>query len=141
MLARSFLNADQLNIPQDWYEALLKVYHAMERGELKYVSEIDMKYSDFSMETQKFSGLFNMAEWRANVVGCGTVCCIGGTAELLGKVDFGIDCHSEELENLFYPPNHDDYNHITVEQAQEALRRYLTIGAPQWEYVLGGAQQ
>lgn len=41
MLARLFLTADQLHIPQDWHDALVMVLHAMERGEIIHLPKVN----------------------------------------------------------------------------------------------------
>lgn len=143
MLARSFLTAEDLGIRQDWHDALVKTLDAMERGEivhLKEVNIVDRRY-DSDPDKRLYLGRFNMNYWKENA-DCGTVACIGGTAEILGNIRFNVEL-SPGLTELFYPTlpdsiegNGDDYNFITVEQAADALRRYLIVGAPNWDGVL-----
>ena len=138
MLARSFLTADQLDIPQDWHDALVLVLRAMERGEFKHLPEVnvvDARWYDEDLDPRLFLGRFNMNFWQENA-DCGTVCCIGGAAEILGKVHFTLEERLPELNNLFYPGNNYDYNAITVEQAQRALQNYLIVGDSRWQDIL-----
>ena len=146
MLARSFLTADQLDIPQDWHDALVLVLRAMERGEFKHLPEVNVVEApsyDEDLDPRLFLGRFNMNFWQENV-DCGTVCCIGGAAEILGNIKFTYKCDAlPELENLFYPEHKGDedsgndfYCSITVAQAQRALQNYLTTGESRWQDIL-----
>lgn len=67
---------------------------------------------------------------------CGTVACIGGTAEMVGDVSFSK--YTLELMKLFFPNRWLllTMSTITVEQAAQALRNYLTTGTPDWESIL-----
>ena len=138
MLARTFLTAEQLDIPQDWHDALVMVLRAMERGEIVHLPKVNVilpRSYDDDLDPRLFLGRFNMNHWQENA-DCGTVCCIGGAAEILGKVQFTLDERLPELNNLFYPNINYDHNAITVEQAQRALQNYLTIGESSWQDIL-----
>jgi len=135
MLARTFLTPEQLKISPKAHRALVLCLNAMERGELTHV---DVSNPTFVEESgTNFTGHFNMAEWNAER-SCGTVACIGGTAELLGEMDFFEETGANfALENLFYPVLHNtSLNDITVEQAHEALVNFLTTGSARWQEVL-----
>jgi|HubBroStandDraft_1064217.scaffolds.fasta_scaffold100075_3 hypothetical protein len=144
MLMQSFKSAVELNIPDEHYEALKKTLVLFETGKVKYQSLDDLSKwgpdGDLVRGEVKFDGLFNMDEWRASYHGCGTVACIGGTAELVGNVKFSkiIDSGNMSLYYLFYPNGLiDKWENITVEKAARALRNYLTHGEPRWKEVMG----
>jgi len=144
VLAQNFKTAAELGIPEVIHEGLIKVLGMMERGELRHVPNVN----DFKRvgAGEKLSGLFNMSCWSVNY-DCGTVCCIGGTINLL----YGINCDdlsyydgkngnsagSVALRELFYPPYKTDYDDITVDQAARATRNYLTAGRADWSIPAG----
>jgi hypothetical protein len=84
----------------------------------------------------KFDGLFNLGLWT-EVSKCGTVGCLGGTAELISGVKFRGWQDNLGLSDLFNPEiivaNYDD---VTAEQAGRALRNYLTFGDAKWAEVI-----
>lgn len=130
MLVQSFMSAVDLNIKEHEKAALELTLGMLETGKLKH-----LQYNEYAERTSiEFSGLFNMHDWTAPVE-CGTVACIGGTAELLGK--FTFQKYTEGLENLFYPDVNLPLQNITIEQAAKALRNYLTLGKPYWNDALG----
>lgn len=130
------LSAKDLKISEAQRNALIKTLFLLEDGCLLHVKNTR---KPLSKEEKQFSGLFNMDIWNRTTE-CGTVCCIGGTAEQLGGVVF--DNITEELTNLFYP-NHSSnsytndviYGEITPNQAAQALRSYLETGAPNWRQI------
>lgn len=127
MLAQNLKSAIELGISENQMTALVTVLGMLERGELKH-AKID-KSKPNHMWPLKFSGLFNMGEWQQSF-DCGTVCCIGGTAELLSGEEF--ENMTEEVEGLFYPNGISDWGSITPEQAACALRSFLTTGNANW---------
>ncbi len=141
MLARTFLTPEQLGISPEAHRGLVLCLNAMERGELIHVDSYDYRLDGSSSGI--FTGHFNMAEWKGTY-DCGTVACIGGTAELLGKMSFCNGNLTMALLDLFYP---DDFSEdgnekegalaaITLDQAQRALSNYLTTGEARWKEVL-----
>jgi hypothetical protein len=125
---KEFLSATALRISDDWLQALIKTLALMESGALVHIP-----LKEITPEVFEGGGprLFNMGEWD-----CGTVGCIGGTAEVIGGVEIRVGCCSKPaLHNLFYP-GHPEYDLITLEQATRALRNYLTTGSAQWESIL-----
>lgn len=133
MLAQNFKSAVELAIGEKHRDALIKTLVLFETGKLKYTSD----YEGCIYSNSKFSGLFNMGCWRRRSP-CGTVACIGGTAEMIGNVSFFYaNCDTEtELFKLFYPRVHYSLDMITVEQAARALRNYLSDGCADWQKVL-----
>lgn len=129
MLAQNFKSADELKITEPQKEALIKVLVLLETGKLIHTTD----YSYSNDGKTKFTGHFNMEEWGDWPHNCGTVACIGGTAELIaGKKIFDGGEASGKLYDLFYPRLVDVWNLITTDQAATALRSYLTTGDPKW---------
>jgi hypothetical protein len=129
MLAQSFKTAEELGLPEKQVEALKKTLVLLETGKLIHQKINDLFTLD---ERGEYTGHFNMQTWN-KAIGCGTVCCIGGTAELIGGVEFlGTP---DALYALFYPETA-DYQDITPSQAATALRSYLTTGKANWKEVL-----
>src|SRR5258708_1037630 len=101
MLAQSFLSADELQITEAQKDALIKTLVLMETGKLTYVEIGDGFYQD----TGTFTGQFNMLHWNS-AHDCGTVACIGGTAEMIGGVSFTETLGNRDngpLYQLFMP--------------------------------------
>jgi len=133
MLAQNFLTPTDLGISQPHIDALVLTLGVLERGEIVHLYDPDAVHQSSPL-------CFNMATW-ADKEGCSTVACIGGTAELLGGVNFSSyhiakskDC---ALDDLFYPSLECvNFQTITVPQAATALRNYLTTGKARWEEIL-----
>jgi hypothetical protein len=131
MLAQSFQSAADLGITEPQKEALMKTLVLLETGKLSHAPIGDGYYP----ETGPFTGQFNMVHWNSSVHNCGTVACIGGTAELVGGVSFEkFGSHKNpQLYRLFMPDVPEmQWNFITPEQAATALRSYLTTGDAKW---------
>jgi len=86
---------------------------------------------------------FDMGTWcdtDHSVVphGCGSVCCIGGTAELLGGPGARIVPRPPVLQKLFFPAARMENNpyEATTKQAAVALRHYLTTGKEDWKMAM-----
>ena len=125
MLAQNFRSADDLGISERQHDALRKTLVLLETGRLTHADPGRPR-----ADRGRFTGHFNMREW--NTVGeCGTICCIGGTAELVGDVQFDPERLPEGLDELFFP-NSPHVEDITPSQAATALRCYLTSGDPRW---------
>lgn len=143
MLAQNFKSAVELAISEKHRDALIKTLVLFETGKLKHTSYYEGYISNgnfsglFNISNSKFSGLFNMGCWRRRSP-CGTVACIGGTAEMIGNVSFFYaNCDTEtELFKLFYPRVYYPLDMITVEQAARALRNYLSDSCADWQRVL-----
>jgi hypothetical protein len=135
MLMQNFKSAADLGISEPQKEALMKTLVLLETGKLQHIPDRDGFDMDFHA-TAAFSGKFNMNSWKHTYAKCGTVCCIGGTAELIGGVDFeDTTKYGTELYNLLYPNAGDelDWDNITIAQAAMALRSYLTTGDARWD--------
>lgn len=131
MLAQSFQSAADLGITELQKEALRKTLVLLETGKLRLVPMGGTpEYAD---QPSVFSGQFNMNQWRAENE-CGTICCIGGTAELIGGVDMRPRSHNGRLIGLFYPDiDCLVWASITPAQAARALRSFLTTGDAKWQ--------
>jgi hypothetical protein len=136
MLASSFLSADQLGLSTKQHGALIGVLGMLERGELRHVTA----YGDDDVAG------FNMGTFA-----CGSVHCIGGWADRLYGTDFHTlsllwganqDCRFLLLYELLYGDldAQVELEDVSVAEAAEALRNYLTTGSARWLQVLGDAQ-
>jgi hypothetical protein len=131
MLAANFASAEQLCISDKERNALIDVLGRLERGELQHVQ--------WDVADDDHVG-FNMGTFK-----CGSVHCIGGWADRLWgtSLSTGISpINRTALYNLLYVAHDGDeledlvLEDITVAQAAEALRNYLTTGAARWAEVL-----
>lgn len=137
MLAQNFKTASDLGLTEKQLAALVATLGMLERGELAYFD----RHRDSSRgESSALPSYFNMSDWSARYR-CGTVCCIGGAAQAIGKLtrwelpDAALSM--EGLNDLFYAfSTPTSLNDITVEHAASALRNYLTHGEPRWAEVL-----
>lgn len=128
MLAQNFKTAAELEITEPQREALIQTLAYFEQGKLQHV--YDGNYD--TEEGFEFTGHFNMNYWR-NQAPCGTIACIGGTAELIGNVRFEVYDRPGALDQLFFPDYGVRYEEVTTEQAAQAIRSYLTTGEPRWK--------
>lgn len=154
MLAQSFKSAQDLNLRDDQYTALIKVLHLLETEKLEHIvrsdrHKIPIGQHKFNMslwelleaqETHEFV-LIPSYEKRE----CGTIGCIAGTANVLAGTDvFRHYCHDSApyretaLGRLFFPDIY-DFDTITPEHAATALRSYLTTGDVDWSTITGRA--
>jgi hypothetical protein len=144
MLAQNFKSPADLGLTDQQFDALAKTLVLLETEKVKHVPEEVWELADEVYEGEvAFCGLFNMAMWGSDDSHpreCGTIACIGGTAALISgdKAMFRGLLHSQKpmLHNLFFP-NHGscDWDDITVEQAGQALRNFLTSGDPRWDLI------
>lgn len=130
MLAQNFMTPTDLGISEAEHNALRLTLNALERGELRHVRPA--RHSNLEAP---FTGHFNMDCWRASGE-CGTVACLGGTAEMLGQLPvhslYVAMSANRELRNLFYPTVISCWNEITSDQAATALHSFLTTGNSNW---------
>lgn len=131
MLAQSFKTAVELDLKESQFEALKKVLVLLETNKLQHYS---VKSSNSSI-SNKYSlpegEYFNMCVWTMTHT-CGTIACIGGTAEALGAEPFNQWIMNSQLRHLFMPPFPCSWARITTEQAARALRSFLTTGQADW---------
>lgn len=135
MLAQNFKPASDLDLSEPQLSALIKTLVLLETGKLKHVP--DAEGSEWPTAPLGFTGHFNMDQWCLEHR-CGTVACIGGTAELVGRLEvseFDTKAHrNRPLHNLFYPSTVEgNWGAITPAQAAIALRSYLTTGDSRWD--------
>ena len=139
MLAQSFKSAEELRLSEEQKDALIKVLVLLETDQLRHTKTVQF----LDKGIVKFSGHFNMRAWKRTAE-CGTVACIGGTAELISSVSLiATSCVNSALNDLFCPNTVDVgwYNNITTAQAAQALRNYLTTGNAQWKDVIPESQK
>ena len=137
MLAQNFKTADELEISERQKEALMKTLVLLETGKLEYSRAFDFEVDEGN---PTFCGKFNMRYWT-QPGRCGTIACIGGTAELISGVVFPYSGH-DGLRRLFQPetPRMEEWKNITPLQAATALRSYLTTGHPRWDLAVSCPQ-
>jgi hypothetical protein len=134
MSKREFMSAAALGISPEVHEALVKTLGLFESGKMRHVSRETLIRKATRPADRVFTGEFNMSDWAMPHT-CGTVCCIGGTAELIGGLGLGglDDDETDMLNELFYPREAGiPYSKITPEHATRALASYLTTGNPNW---------
>lgn len=135
MLAQNFKTADDLKISEAQKDALAKTLVLFETGKIAHAKV----GNGYFPEQGEYTGHFNMNQWNSLIHGCGTVACIGGTAELIGGVNFdrqagGFD---SPLYRLFMPNLPEwMWDEITPAHAAIALRSYLTTGEARWDLAL-----
>lgn len=122
------LTSKALKIKPSDRAGLIAALKLMESGKIIHTSNAGRPIDRVPSEPKQF----NMGLWHSENE-CGTVCCIGGLAETLGAKGLR-DFVTEELDDLFFPPN--NRTSITVSQGVAALRNYLTTGKPSWGRVL-----
>jgi hypothetical protein len=128
MLAQSFKPAAELGITEPQRDALMKTLVLLETGKLVHTT----RYAS-ARGPRPFTGHFNMKRWGLEPTDCGTVACIGGTAEIISGINF-FDClYDPGLHELFYAQgSRKEMRDITPAQAATALRSYLTTGNANW---------
>ena len=146
-MGKTFKTAEQLGLEEKHYCALVKALVELESGRIKHLPDPDTRAPlDYDAETVS---RFNMNIWRSSNSTCGTICCIGGTAELVGGLrtltlsdlaDSRARAGNPGLHDLFYPyeTGLDEWDSITPKQATRALRNYLTCGQPKWKKAMKG---
>jgi hypothetical protein len=136
MLAQNFMTAADLGLADEEQAALVALLGMLERGELHHVPLSDV--STLGDIPENFTGGFNMEYWAVDTPNCGSVCCIGGSAEMIGGLRhdqlFNKMDALPALDDLFMPDA--DMDAITPAQAAMALRNYLTTGQARWSEVL-----
>lgn len=129
MLAQSFMSAADLGITEAQRDALQKVLVLLETDKLTHIR---LESASFQDPSEVFTGHFSMVDWNQPHE-CGTVCCIAGTAELVGGLPSYSWPNVHGLNDLFIPYLAEaSLADITPAQAARALRSYLTTGDAKW---------
>ncbi len=134
-----FMNFRELGIRKNEYDALCQVLDAMQNGK---VIEDHIRNRGYEIKIR-----FNMKHWTrtkniSNQNNFLSGCCIGGLGELMCAIKFSSHVkptkQGNALYGLFYPScvEHSEYGNITVKQAANALRNYLTMGNALWQTIL-----
>ncbi len=128
-LEGKFKTAAELGLSEAQRCGLVKTLAFMEAGKLMHVNRSHRDVASISPLMP-----FNMTMWRRSYK-CGTVCCIGGTAEFLGRVSYGQNLIPYQLRMLFGLVDHafESMNDVTERQAGVALRHYLETGITDWD--------
>lgn len=127
-----FKSPKELGLTLKERDALIKTLLLMEAGKMVHIKDV----GDNTVQSGEYG--FSMREWHMQHF-CGTVCCIGGTAELLG----GLPTHSLAIKSTGMASvgdNLDLYNLFyrwgggspSPERAAQVLRGYLTTGKTKW---------
>lgn len=129
MLARSFLSAADLKLPEMERGALIKVLHMLERGELVEVRRNDTsKPNGFCMSTVSAKS------------DCGSVGCILGWARFVTNeqvFDFwNPKFPLPRAASVLFMYGDDRRHRVTIDQAIRGLSNYLTTGRANWDQVL-----
>lgn len=129
-----FLSAKVLGIQEKERCALIRTLAFIEAGRTLHVQDPlhEKKSSD-----PECAYRFNMAFWRGSYR-CGTVACLGGTAELLSSAPINFNGTSHlELRKLFgFGEFHwDRLRNKTEKGAAIVLRGYLETGKADWSQV------
>lgn len=138
MLMQNFKTAVQLGLTELQLDALKKTLVLFETGRITHLPQ---KTGTLPNVAVKREFLFYMTWWKQEQ-DCGTVCCIGGTAELVGNLELYELRHLSDrrpaLCQLFFPDSDDPdfWSSITPEHAATALRTYLTEGAVDWHEIV-----
>jgi hypothetical protein len=135
MLMQNFKSAADLGITEAQVSALQKTLVLLETGKLVHVTPDELRQFAPIDEGIPFTGHFNMSCWQSYYP-CGTVGCIGGSAELVGNCSFEDYDENPALLELFNPFNRwgdPRWANITDTQAATALRSYLTMGDARWD--------
>lgn len=123
--------ADELRLTEEQRCALVKALAFLREDKIKY-RPLGGPILGFKAKKGKVD-YFNMRAWVREYE-CGTVCCIGGTAQALSGVSFPNSdvFRNRNLHNLFYPSNQKAWN-ATPQQAARAVSNYLSTGRASWE--------
>lgn len=129
--APKFKSAEELGLKEDDYQGLLKALEWLESGA--------QHFNQSGFDISGTGRYFNMRHWRSKT-GCGTICCIGGSANEFGasfewRSGLGM---TQELCNLFFMNNrgtrgwenlpNEAKDAVTPQMAANALREYLQTG-------------
>lgn len=130
-LEGKFLTAKELSLIEPQRCGLIKTLAWLEAGKLDH-------------ENEKTAG-FSMKRWGGS---CGSVCCIGGTAEVLGETKYP-QAHRwwetrhqnpDSLIDLFFPNRQSGGETggwtASTSQAAVALRGYLETGTTNWDHAM-----
>lgn len=137
-----FKNAAQLGLTSEQRNSLIKTLKLMESGKITHIKTTRLCVKGWATLRKNKNGLlFNMSDWRADY-DCGTVACIGGTAELIAGAHIFEGAFSlpsrNQLYKLFFG-NLGVQQSTTDVEAARALRGYLETGKTNWQKARGRA--
>lgn len=138
-----FKSAKELGLEQEEWVALITTLTLLEHGVIVHVPE---RHHDIRAKGPKRQ-VFNMGVWQSSTQ-CGSVMCIGGSAEYFGKLEMRqlnnkaddlAQAGNRALYELFYPGLQIAYDTLTAKQGAKALRHYLKTGRDDsWKVALRG---
>lgn len=125
-----FKTPKQLGVSEEQFCAIMKAAEALQSGKLEQTP----------VGVPTLPGLtFDMSHWKCRHE-CGTVCCIGGSAEILSGLTYGslnkIADRNPGLKSLFFPREVLSWGSITPEMAAKAVINWAKTGNPQWKKVM-----
>lgn len=139
-----YRTAEQLTITEEQRNALIKTLKYLQAGKMKHTDGnlIDAFNENYQYNRKQQPKKFNLAVWMGTDLAdhsCGTVCCIGGTAEaLVGDKVFYNWMNNPKLSALFDPRNVTMHK-VKPEQAAVALHNFLATGFPHWRDAIKAA--
>lgn len=133
-----FKSAKELGLKQNEWEALIKTLTLMEADAIVH---LPLESYEFKVSNSQTKPIFSMSEWHAKYP-CGTVACIGGSAEIFGNLKMhtmqiaanriaAAANNDRNLFGLFYKWGNRD---PTPTQAAKVLRHYLATGRTVWSH-------
>lgn len=134
MLAQNFMTGTDLGIAEIERDALVKVLHMLECGELEFAGKGHPWQKDYRG--------FNLGPWPVERGDCGTVGCFVGWSHIVDRRVFAD--RSYGWTHGYPQPFYDlifgngapcKKEHIATGAAASALRNYLTTGDPRWAEV------
>lgn len=137
MLAQNFKTAADLGLLVEEFDALAKVLGMLEREELEKRPSKGFHHTREGEGTKNFAPKFFNMRFFAGAGSCGTVACICGWAEHVGRLKFFQLMQKRmdlpKLNELFDPTGSYASDQIEPRHAAIALRNYLTHGEPRWD--------
>lgn len=136
-----FKSAAELDLTEEQRNALIATLNLLETRTIIHLPD-DAETEDADDQTPR-TAFFNMSLWGGledyPIVfegRCGSVACIGGTAEIIAGKRIFEEAREQEvgvpIRDLFFGYVDDA---VTTEQAARVLRHYLTTGVVDWSSV------
>jgi hypothetical protein len=144
-----YKTAKQLTITEEQRKALIKTLKYLQADKMKHIPNTNnfTSYNEddvYGLVRKHKPKKFNLSVWigtdLSSAHSCGTVCCIGGTAEsLVGAKIFGDDWSQNRRLSALFSPMHVTMHKVTPEQAAVALHNFLVTGWPHWKDAIKAA--
>lgn len=136
-LEGKFLSAKKLNLTENQRCGLIMVLANIEAGKFMHIEPSELTEKNIVGARSLGKTAFNMNHWWTRL-NCGSVCCLGGSAEMLSGAKFEGAALSDATKALFAIGNYSNApsRKATEKQAGVALRNYLETGHPNWDAAL-----